>query len=199
MSRSIFRPRPFLFVSAASLVIGTLAACAATGDAPTAPLAPGAVRRTVGSTQPAVGATMRFGNPDMSGFSHMAPTAWQHTQGGHAVDKVFPGTVVIERGQTVAFESFPIHQIAVYAPGTQPTDIRVDADHLDDVETPFGTFPDVLINDPADRLALSPISFERITWTPDAATFGQPGRYLVICTLVFHFVPTKMYGWVEVR
>ena len=194
MSRSSFRPLPSLLAAAT-----ILAAACATADAPSAPADPGAPRRTVAATPATVGANMRFGRPDMNAFAHMSPGAMAHTQAGHAVDRVYPGTVVIDRGQTVAFESFPVHQIAVYAPGTQPTDIRLDAEHLADAETPWGTFPDVLIDDPANRLALSPISFERLTWTPDAATFRQPGRYLVICTLVFHFVPTQMYGWVEVR
>jgi hypothetical protein len=142
---------------------------------------------------------MRFGRPDGNGFAHMSPTAMQHGQGGRIVDKVYPGTVVIDRGQTVAFESFPIHQIAVYGPGTAPDDIRLDPEHLADAVTPFGTFPDVLIDDPANRLAVSPISFERMAWTPAPATFARPGRYLVICTLVFHYVEARMYGWVEVR
>ena len=103
--------------------------------------------------------------------------------------------MTIRRGETVRFESFPIHQIAVYAPGTQPSDIRVDPDHLDDV----GDFRDVLINDPANRLAVSPISFETTTWDAPAGTFSQPGRYLVICTVVFHFTEARMYGWVQVR
>ena len=176
-----------------------LAAACATADAPSAPAASDAPHRSVSAAPATVGATMRFGRPDMNAFAHMSPNAMQHAQLGHPVDKVYPGTVAIDRGQTVAFESFPVHQIAVYAPGTRPTDIRLSPEFLADAETPWGTFADVLIDDPANRLALSPISFEKLTWTPDAATFAQPGRYLVICTLVFHFVPTKMYGWVEVR
>lgn len=185
--------------ASALVVLAALAGCAAPADAPTAPAISAAPARAAAAALPLVGATMRFGRPDMNAFAQMSPTAMAHTQAGHAVDRVYPGTVVIARGQTVAFESFPVHQIAVYAPGTRPADIRIDAEHLADAETPWGTFPDVLIDDAANRLALSPISFERMTWTPDAATFDRPGRYLVICTLVFHFVPTNMYGWVEVR
>ena len=192
--------------SAATLLcLAGLAACAAPADAPSAPMTPTVPTASVGQLHgataglPLVGATMRFGRPDMNGFVQMSPSALQHTQGGHAVDRVFPGTVVIARGQTVAFESFPVHQIAIYAPGTEPGDIRLDPAHLADAETPWGTFPDVLIDDAEHRLALSPVSFERMAWLPDASTFREPGRYLVICTLVFHFVPTRMYGWVEVR
>jgi hypothetical protein len=179
----------------AALLLAALAACAAPGDAPTAP----AAAATSVAVAPRVGATMRFGRPDMNAFAHMSMTGMTHGQLGHPMDKVYPGTVVIDRGATVEFESFPVHQIAVYAPGTRPEDIRLDADHLADADTPWGPFPDVLIDDPANRLALSPISFERMTWKPSADTFRQPGRYLVICTLVFHFVPSRMYGWVEVR
>ncbi|MDF1504980.1 hypothetical protein [Roseisolibacter sp. H3M3-2] len=189
-------PSSALRRSAAAAAALALAACAAPAVAPTAP---GARRRAAGAGIAPIGATMRFGRPDMNAFAHMAQNAMAHAQAGHAVDRVYPGTVVIARGQTVAFESFPVHQVAVYAPGTRPEDVRLDAEHLADAETPWGTFPDVLIDDPASRLAVSPLSFERITWTPDAATFDRPGRYLVLCTLVFHFVPTRMYGWVEVR
>ena len=196
--------RPLLLVPAAALLAGALAAACA--DAPTdAPRSPRPVASASVTSSPTsaptgtVGATMRFGRPGMNGFAQMSPTAMQHTQGAHAVDKVFPGTVVIRASETVAFESFPVHQIAVYAPGTAPTDIRIDADHLADAVTPWGVFPDVLIDDAANRLAVSPISFEPMTWSPEAGTFARPGRYLVICTLVWHYVETRMYGWVEVR
>lgn len=172
------------------------AACADTAPTATAP-ARAASASAPAATAPA--ATMRFGRLPMTGLHHMAPSAGERSHAGMPMDKVYPHKVVIDRGQSVAFESFPIHQIAVYGPGTQPTDIRLDAEHLDDVATPFGVFPDVIINDPANRLAVSPLSFETLTWTPDAATFARPGRYLVICTLIFHFLPAKMYGWVEVR
>ena len=33
----------------------------------------------------------------------------------------------------------------------------------------------------------------------DEAVFESPGRYLVICTLLPHFVGAKMYGWVIVK
>ena len=192
--RSTLRALP-----AAALLLGTLAGCTAPDEAPTAPDPLRQVAAATSPAQPLVGATMRFGRDGMNAFAHMSPDGMAHTQAVHAVDKVYPGTVVIARGQTVAFESFPVHQIAVYAPGTRPEDIRLDAEHLADAETPWGVFPDVLIDDPANRRAVSPISFETITWTPDAATFDRRGRYLVICTLVFHFVQTRMYGWVEVR
>jgi hypothetical protein len=208
MSRCVPRPlspRRALRTSAAAVALTLLAgalACAGGPDAgaPTAPTAR-APRRppaapAAGET---VGATMRFGREEMNGFAHMSPKAFEHTRAGHAMDKVYPGTVSIRAGQTVAFTSFPIHQIAVYGPGTRPEAIRLDPDHLADAETPFGTFPDVLIDDPDNRLAVSPISFQTMTWQPPAGTFAKRGRYLVICTLVFHYVEAKMYGWVEVR
>jgi hypothetical protein len=195
--------RRALLAPVAALLAGALACADRSGDAPTAPGASPqlsvAAPAAVAPPADPEGATMQFGREGMTGFEHMSPKAFPHTRAGHAVDKVYPGTVAIRAGETVAFRSFPIHQIAVYGPGTKPTDIRLDPEHLDDAETPFGTFPDVLINDPANRLALSPISFATLDWTPPAGTFARPGRYLVICTLVFHYVETKMYGWVEVR
>ena len=192
---------------AAIALLGALAAaCAGGDDAVTAPATASAAaaaphRSTaVADAGPVVGATMRFGRPEMNSLAHMPAKAFEHARLGHPIDKVYPGTVTIARGQTVAFESFPVHQIAVYAPGTRPEDIRLDPEHLADAETPWGeTFPDVLIDDPANRLAVSPISFRTITWNAPAGTFTRPGRYLVICTLVFHYVPAKMYGWVVVR
>jgi len=187
---------------AAALLAALVAACAGGDDAVTAPVSAAGPQRATASADagPAVGATMRFGRPDMNALDHMSPKAFEHARLGHPIDKVYPGTVTIARGQTVAFESFPVHQIAVYAPGTRPEDIRLDPEHLADAETPWGeTFPDVLIDDPANRLAVSPISFRTITWNAPAGTFTRPGRYLVICTLIFHYVPAKMYGWVVVR
>ena len=184
-------------IAAAPALLALLALGCADSVAPSAASPSASVAAVAARGKPA--ATMRFGRAGMTGFEHMSPKAMEHTQAGHAVDKVFPHTVVIDRGQTVAFESFPVHQLAVYAPGTMPADIRLDDDHLDDASTPFGVFPNVLINDPLNRLDLSPISWETMTWTPAAGTFDRPGRYLVICTLVFHYVPMKMYGWVEVR
>ena len=194
--------RPLLLVPTAALLAGTLAAaCADTPTGADAIRSPRPVASASATSAPTetIGATMRFGRPGMNGFAQMSPAALQHNQAAHAVDRVFPGTVVIRAGETVAFESFPVHQIAVYAPGTSPTDIRTDRDHLADAVTPWGIFPDVLIDDAANRLAVSPISFEPMTWSPASGTFARPGRYLVICTLVWHYVETRMYGWVEVR
>ena len=181
----------FALILAAAAALG----CADQAGAPTGP----AARATTAAARAPGAATMRFGSTHMNGFAQMAPSALDHNAAGHMVDKVYPHTVVIERGQTVTFESLPVHQIAVYGPGTAPADIRLDPEFLDDVSTPFGDFPDVLINDPANRRALSPVAFEPMTWTPDAATFAEPGRYLVVCTVIFHYVEAKMYGWVEVR
>ena len=187
------RHRFALPLAAAALALG----CADATTPPTAPTSPRLA--ATASAGPAATATMTFGRTNTTGLEHMSSRGLQHTGAAHALDKVYPGTVVIARGGTVTFESLPVHQIAVYAPGTTPVDVRLDPDHLDDVSTPFGDFPDVLINDPANRLALSPVSFEPLTWTPPTATFSRPGRYLVICTVVFHYVEAKMYGWVEVR
>ena len=199
---SLHTRRPLLLVPAAALLFGALAAACA--DTPTGAVIPRPSRSVAAASAASVasetvGATMRFGRPDMNGFEQMSPSALQHTKAGHAVDKVFPGTVVIRAGETVAFESFPVHQIAVYAPGTAPTDIRIDEDHLADAVTPWGVFRDVLIDDAANRLAVSPISFESMRWSPAPGTFTRPGRHLVICTLVQHYVQARMYGWVEVR
>ena len=83
------------------------------------------------------------------------------------------------------------HQIAIYAPGTNPEDINTA------VLTALCPGPTRrLINDPTNRVAL-------ITHACGSAwqaqyTFNTPGRYLVICAFPPHF-NVGMYGWVEVR
>jgi hypothetical protein len=120
----------------------------------------------------------------------------QHDQSFHAFDKLFPTTVVIQRGGSVEYEVYPCHQPAVYAPGTRPEDIDVTLTEPIGVD---GCLPD-RINDPTNRLALAPPqSLVEADWTTPPGTFDEPGTYLVICTTMIHFVVAKMYGWVIVK
>ena len=99
---------------------------------------------------------------------------------------------MIDEGGTVTFNvPAGAHQIAIYAPGTEPEDINTA------VRIPLCPGPTPrLINDPTNRVAL-------ITHACGSAwqaqyTFSTPGRYLVICAFLPHF-EVGMYGWVEVR
>ena len=132
-----------------------------------------------------------------------SPFGPEHDQSFHAVDKMVPRTVVISQGGSVTFSITPPHQIAIYEPGTTPKDINLHPDFLDDLAVPFLPFniPDILINYPEGRVALSPApSFIGHTeWTTPDGTFNEPGRYLVICTILPHFAAADMYGWVIVK
>jgi hypothetical protein len=95
----------------------------------------------------------------------------------------------------VTFEIYPLHQPAVYAPGTRPTDIDVTQTE------PIPVLPVLSrITDAANRLAVGPDqAFVEQEWTTPPGTFDQPGRYLVICATTVHFVEAHMYAWVIVK
>jgi plastocyanin len=149
-------------------------------------------------------ATMQFGR-DNVGSPFPAPTG--HDASYHAIDNISPQNVNIAAGGTVTFNMGTFHQVAIYAPGTVPADIDVTSTVDLFVPSPPAPAPDLvvaipgfIIDDPANRIATSPFSFfGPMTWTSPPGTFDQPGRYLVICTVVPHFVSAKMYAWVTVR
>jgi hypothetical protein len=109
--------------------------------------------------------------------------------------------VVIGRGGSVTFEVDWVHQAAVYQPGIEPEDIRIDGSTLEDADLGLGIIlPLFRINDPTGRLASSPSqSLTPESWTTPPDLFQSPGHYLVICTSVPHFVLNRMYGWVIVK
>lgn len=143
-------------------------------------------------------ATARFG---LNELGSPFPPQEGHDHSTNAADNMIPRTVVIRRGGSVTLAVDAVHQAAVYQPGIEPADIRVDASTLEDADLGFGiVLPLFRINDPAGRLAQSPSqSLALQPWTPPEGTFDQPGRYLVICTSVPHFVLNRMYGWVIVK
>ena len=123
-----------------------------------------------------------------------------HDASGHARDKVYPREVVLARGGSVTFFMTAVHQVAVYEPGTEPGDIEISASTLEDVDLGPFVLPDFRINDPENRIVLGPAQtlFDQ-EWTTPAGTFDEPGRYLVICTTVPHFVSSRMWAWVTVK
>lgn len=126
---------------------------------------------------PGSGALMEFGNP-IAG-SPYPPGA--HDASFHGNDRVIPGTVTIDAGQTVTFRVYPGHRVGIYKDGVRPNDIAI---------VPGATF----VLDPTNRIALQGTPVPVISWK-----FNQPGRYLVICAVTRHFVQANMYGWVIVR
>ena len=182
--------RTLIAAAALSLIVISLA-CSQGGSSSSNPTAP-----TVGaasSASSALTATIEFGR-DQLGSPFPPPSG--HDASGHSRDSLFPAEVVIDKGGTVTFKmgASGVHEVAIYKPGTQPSDINA---HL--LDPPSKTCPPVpTINDPHNRVAIvsdqvceggSPAP----TWT-----FTTPGRYLVICTFLPHF-NVGMYGWVTVR
>ena len=100
-------------------------------------------------------ATVQFGNPNGgSGFPPNPP----HDQSAHAADNLIPRTVVIDRGGTVTFKTFGVHQVAIYDNGVQPGDVDTTDVVLTDSGCPKGPPPNfnvpLLIDDDTNRIAL---------------------------------------------
>lgn len=138
--------------------------------------------------QPTSG-VMQLGNQG-TGTGFDPPT----NQSFHGADKMVPRTVVILEGGTVTFPlGNAVHGVAVYAAGTEPSDID-----LGFVQMLAGCPPVPYLTDADGRLA----SFAPICNQGDPApsyTFDEPGRYLVICTFAPHLEFADMWGWVIVQ
>ena len=107
--------------------------------------------------------------------------------------------LVIDAGGQVQFAIDPFHRVNVYRPGTAPSDI--DTSKLINFVSGPVFIPNFVIDDPSGRIAQSPPFQFAIdqTWTTPIGTFNTPGRYLVICNFLPHFVDNDMYGWVIVK
>jgi plastocyanin len=122
-----------------------------------------------------------------------------HDHSSQAKDLLIPRTVVISAGGQVEFEIDPFHRVNVYRAGTAPDDIDVSK-LINFVSGPV-FIPNFVIDDPTNRIAQSPPFQFAIdqTWTTPVGTFNTPGRYLVMCNFLPHFVANDMYGWVIVK
>lgn len=123
-------------------------------------------------------AKMVFGNPDAGSDFPGAPGT--HDQSFHARDKINPGTVVIDSGETVTFQIFIGHRVAIYDDGVQPDDIQPT--------------PGPLLLYPTGRVFLQPFPTPQFT-----LRFVRPGKYLVVCAINQHFFEGRMWGWIIVR
>ena len=134
-------------------------------------------------------ATIQFGQANVgSPF----PASADHDESANAKENLVPRTVVIDVGGTVTFDvPAGVHQIAIYEPGVQPEDLDIS------ILTALcpGSTPR-LISDSNRRVALITNACGS-AWQAQY-TFNTPGRYLVICAFLPHFLD-GMYGWVEVR
>ena len=193
---------PFAVLSAVAI----MTACTEQGSSSSTVISPSRLGETgasatsnrtsgpIATASSAMTATVQFGQANVgSGF----PPTSGHDQSAHAVDNMVPRTVVIDRGGTVTFNTFGVHEVAIYAPGTNPEDI----DTSDLVLTPAGCpkpmGAPLLIDDDTNRVALYA---QPCGPAPRQVThqFDEPGRYLVICAFLPHF-EVGMYGWVIVR
>jgi plastocyanin len=141
---------------------------------------------------------MQFGKADVG--TDAAPDSG-HDQSGHAKDDVVPRTVVIDVGGTVNFKvPAGVHQIGIYAPGTEPEDInlgiRTTLSAFAGCAGPAVVNAPLVINDPTNRVAAIPVPC--FAPAERSYTFTSPGKYLVICAFVPHF-ETGMYAWVDVK
>ena len=184
-------------------VIAMTAACMEQGSSPSNTTAPSLVtgggtaspsNRSVGpvaTASSAMTATMQFGQANVGSDYPPVPA---HDQSAHAKDNLVPRTVVIDKGGTVTFNTFGVHQIAIYAPGTEPDDI----DTSDVVQMPGNcpAFAPLLIDDDTNRVGFYTHACGGPWSQPH--TFTEPGKYLVICAFLPHF-EVQMYGWVIVR
>jgi hypothetical protein len=157
---------------------------------------------------PMATATVSFGSwPTMAPGTPLAGTRFAipnavSAPNGH---QLIPYEATIKAGGTVNFIVAGFHLIAVYQPGIGPDDI--DASALVPNSSPPG-----LIDDPTGRiyLGIDPRRLPQLNPPPappaapvlqdrvEVVRFTQPGRHLVICAVVPHWVNDKMHGWVKV-
>jgi hypothetical protein len=105
---------------------------------------------------------------------------------------LFPFESKIKAGGAVSFVISGLHNVQIFAPGTQPTDINSG------LTTPMTGPPGLpIINDPTNRVYRgqdpSLLPQDRV----ETVQLSAPGRYLVICGFLFHF-RDNMFGYVNV-
>lgn len=113
---------------------------------------------------------------------------------------ISPREVTIRRGGTIRFIFGQAHVLAIYGPGTKPSDI--DVSQLVPAQCPpYDEFGPIVIDDANNRIyrGLDPSCLdETVTDRAEVVTIDTPGRYLMICAIVTHFVEEKMYGYINV-
>jgi plastocyanin len=108
--------------------------------------------------------------------------------------ELIPDIVTINAGGAVNFAISGLHNVQIYDSGTKPDEIATS-----------GALPGAgggIINDANKRIYrgwdpnLVPNDHQRDR--VEVVHFADPGRYLVICGVVNHFVNDRMYGFVRV-
>jgi hypothetical protein len=120
-----------------------------------------------------------------------APAANQHL--------LLPFVANVRAGGAVMFVISGLHNVQIFAPGTKPSDINIGLTIpvLQPPPLPPGVEFPPLIDDPANRIYRGPdptlVPLDRT----ETVTFAEPGRYLVICGFLPHFLD-NMFGFVNV-
>ena len=143
--------------------------------------------------------TVSFGNWSPSTaepIDRMTGDPNPRTRNGHFI---IPNPIRVHEGDTVSFIISGFHNLLVYGPGTQPTDIDMTKLLL------AAGFPP-LIDDPQNRVyrGNDPRATPTIQDRVEAVAFHERGRYLVMCGVLPHFfeAPTGtfvMFGYVDVQ
>jgi len=103
-----------------------------------------------------------------------------------------PFNAQIKPGGAVCFVISGFHQPVIYEPGTEPEDI-------DATKVVAGSTPPGLIDDPNRRVfrGVDPRTVPQDR--TENVTLTEPGKYLVICGVVPHFVTDNMHGYITVQ
>ena len=160
---------------------------------------------------PLASATVSFGQWDLTEPLDRFPNNSPRQVNNH---QLIPKEVTIKAGGSVNFVISGFHHILVYGNGTKPSDINVSM-----TITPSQAPVPPLIADPTNRIyrgldpsvlpvlpaapATPPVAGQVMQDRVEVVRFPQPGRYLVICGVLPHFVDAAtgefiMYGYVRV-
>jgi len=110
--------------------------------------------------------------------------------------ELIPDIVTIEAGGAVNFVISGLHNVQIFDDGRKPDDVRTT------VPPPLAGMGGGIIDDSNKRIYRGwdpnpiPNNFQRDR--VETVHFAEPGRYLVICGVVNHFVNDRMYGFVRV-
>jgi len=144
-------------------------------------------------TGPLASATVSFGqwrtDPPFDRYPNVLPTPAQN------VHLLTPNMPSIKAGGAVNFVISGLHNVQIFEPGKEPSDVQTGATVPMTGPPPFTGLP--LINDPVGRVYRGPDPSLLPLDRTEVVQLTRPGTYLVICGFLFHF-QDNMFGWVKV-